>query len=69
MADEFQRFQFRRFLTFLPADVGYCLDCLGRLYGDTPNSIRSYVGTTAGQDAECSKCGKRTEIFRSRLFA
>jgi hypothetical protein len=70
MLDDFQRFQVRRFLTFLPTDVGYCANCLGRLYGEAPDKIRSYLGgATAGQHAECGKCGERTETYRSRHFA
>jgi hypothetical protein len=58
MVDEFQRFQFQRSQRLLPAGE-YCVGCLGRLFGDSPDTIKGYLGTTAGHEAKCVHCRER----------
>ena len=58
---------FLKFLSGLPARVGYCVDCLGLMWGAPAETIRQYLKEVeiASREAECDNCGQRGETFRA----
>ena len=57
-----------KFLSGLPAPAGYCVDCLGRMWGAPAETIRRYLkeGEIVSDEAECGDCGQRGETIRAR---
>lgn len=58
---------FRNFLQGLPNHAGYCVDCLTKLWGERPSTIRGYLDANppiVAQHADCGNCGERKETFR-----
>lgn len=62
------RDEFRSFFSLLPGKVGYCVDCLGKMYGTPSSTIWGYLiddGLT-GRPAECDNCREPTVTFLSK---
>jgi hypothetical protein len=59
------RERFRTFLGGLPARRGYCLSCLGRLWGEPSETISGYLAELdiAGRQSECGNCQEQRETF------
>jgi hypothetical protein len=59
-----QQGQFRTFLSGLP-HRGYCLDCLGILYGESPATITGHLTKLriSGTTGECGNCNSMKETF------
>ena len=59
-----QQDQFRMFLSGLP-HRGYCLGCLGVLYGESPVTITEHLTNLhiSGNTGECGNCNSVKETF------
>ena len=58
---------FRTFLDGVSARGGYCLDCLGEIYGEPAKRVTQYLSEieVSGHHGTCTNCEGEGETFRS----